>query len=180
MTDGHDKAVTIVVEDDVARCVIAEIIASRKPHLLGSVRIVIGGYRDDKGRTVAGGKEAIAAALKTMRDSGLRVAAVLDADASEDPDSFIFRLPGTKPPEQELFASAAVQASWANTYDLDAAGFLAELNGVDHHDWFDRLALRVGRTRDFLVGEAARVYAHSLGSATDPLVDQLGEVASRK
>jgi predicted ATPase len=180
MTDGHDKAITIVVEDDVARCVIAEIIASRKPHLLGTARIVIGGYRDDKGCTVAGGKEAIAAALKTMRDSGLRVAAVLDADASEDPGSFIFRLPGTKPPEQELFASAAVQASWANTYHLDVAGFLAELNGVDHHDWFDRLALRVGRTRDFLVGEAARVYAHSLGSATDPLVEQLGEAASRK
>src|SRR5262249_55751660 len=80
MTDGHDKALTLVVEDDVARCVLAEIIASRKPHLLGSARIIIGGYRDDKARAVAGGKEAIASAMRTMRDSGLRVAAVLDGD----------------------------------------------------------------------------------------------------
>jgi predicted ATPase len=180
MTDGQDKAITVVVEDDVARCVIAEIIAARKPHLLASARIVVGGYRDDSGRTVAGGKEAIAAAMKTMRGSGLCVAAVLDADGTEDPAAFVFRLPGAKPPEQEIFSSSAVQAFWRDTYPLDVAGFLAELAGVDHHDWFTRLAHRVGRTRDFLVGEAARIYAQSLGSAPDPLVEQLGEAASRK
>jgi predicted ATPase len=178
MTDGYDKALTAVVEDDVATSVLAEILAFKNPHLLGATRIIIGGCPNDKGRT-AGGKDAITAAMKTLTESGLRVAAVLDGDARADPQSYVFRLPGSKPPEPEIFQSTAVQNFWLNEYQLDTAALIAELADVNHHDWFDRLSHRVNRSREFLVGEAARVYARSLGTATDELVAQLKDAASK-
>ncbi len=178
MTDGHDKALTAVVEDDVAAAILAELLAAADPNLLATTGIVVGGYRDDKGQSIAGGKEAITAALRTVRHSGLRVAAVLDADARADPAAFVFRLPGTLPPEKEVFAATAVRDHWTATYNLDVPSFTSELNGVDHHDWFSRLAVRLGRSRDFLVGEACRVYARAVGAPE--LVEQLREASSRK
>ncbi|MER2565700.1 MAG: AAA family ATPase [Myxococcaceae bacterium] len=178
LTDGHDKALSVLVEDDVAAAILAEALATAEPELLKSTAIVIGGYRDEKDQSVGGGKDAITAAMKTLRDSGLRIAAVLDADAKEDSKNFVFKLPGTMPPEKEVFANSAVKALWASTYSLDVDSFLAELVGVDHHGWFDRLAERVTRDRAFLVGEACRAYAASISFG--PLVELLREAASKK
>lgn len=180
LTDGHDKALVVVVEDDVARCVLAELLSEIQPHLCSVTHVIIGGYRDDRGQTIAGGKGAISAAMKTLRDSGLRVAAVLDADAGDDPASFVYKLPGSKPPEKEIFTSKDVRTHWQTQYQLDVTDFLAGLKNVDHHEWFERLAHRVGRTRDFLVGEAARVYAKEVAGVARPLITQLGEAATRK
>lgn len=178
LTDGHDKALTVLVEDDAAAAILAEMLGRAEPEMLRTTAIMIGGYRDEKDQSVGGGKEAITAAMRTLREAGLRIAAVLDADAKEDLKNFVFKLPGTMPPEREVFGNAAVKQLWSSTYRLDVDSFLAELAGVDHHGWFDRLAARVGRDRAFLVGEACRVYAGSV--LFDPLVELLREAASKK
>lgn len=178
LTDGHDKALRVLVEDDVAAAILAEMLAKAEPELLKTTAIVIGGYRDDKDQSVGGGKDAIAAAMRTLRDAGLRIAAVLDADAKEDAANFVFKLPGSMPPEKEVFGTAAVKQLWSSTYGLDVDSFLAELAGVDHHGWFDRLADRVTRDRAFLVGEACRAYAASVSFGS--LVELLREAASKK
>jgi hypothetical protein len=178
LTDGHDKALRVLVEDDVAAAIVTEMLAKEEPELLKATGIVIGGYRDDKDQSVGGGKEAIAAAMRTLREAGLRIAAVLDADAKDESKNFVFKLPGTMPPEKEVFANAAVKQLWSATYSLDVPSFLAELAGVDHHAWFDRLADRVGRDRAFLVGEACRAYAASVSFVT--LIELLREAASKK
>lgn len=178
LADGHDKALRVLVEDDVAASIVAEMLAKSEPALLKTTAIVIGGYRDDKDQSVGGGKDAIAAAMRTLREAGLRIAAVLDADAKEDAANFVFKLPGTMPPEKEVFNTSAVKQLWSNTYGLDVDSFLAELAGVDHHGWFDRLAERVNRERAFLVGEACRAYAGNVSFGA--LTEQLREAASRK
>ncbi|WP_257445985.1 ATP-dependent nuclease [Archangium lipolyticum] len=178
LTDGHDKALRVLVEDDVAAAILTEMLAKAEPELLKTTAIVIGGYRDDKDQSVGGGKDAIAAAMRTLREAGLRIAAVLDADSKEEPTNFVFKLPGTMPPEKEVFGNAAVKQLWSTTYGLDVDSFLAELAGGDHHGWFDRLAERLGRDRAFLVGEACRAYAASVSFG--PLVELLREAASKK
>ncbi len=178
LTDGHDKALSVLVEDDVAAAILVEILGRAEPELLKTTAIVIGGYRDDKDQSVGGGKDAIAAAMRTLRETGLRIAAVLDADANDEPANFVFKLPGTLPPEKEVFGNATVKQLWSSTYGMDVDSFLAELAGVDHHGWFDRLAARVGRDRAFLVGEACRAYAASVSFGS--LVELLREAASKK
>jgi predicted ATPase len=178
LTDGHDKALRVLVEDDVAAAILTELLAHAAPELLKTTAVVVGGYRDDKDQSVGGGQEAITAAMRTLREAGLRIAAVLDADAKEEPKNFVFKLPGTLPPEREVFGNDAVRSLWSTTYALDVDSFRAELVGTDHHGWFDRLATRLGRDRAFLVGEACRAYARSLSTGT--LIDLLREAASRK
>jgi len=178
LTDGHDKALRVLVEDDVAAAILAEMLAKVEPELLKTTAIIIGGYRDDKDQSVGGGKDAIAAAMRTLRDAGLRIAAVLDADANQEPANFVFKLPGTMPPEKEVFRNSAVKQLWSTTYGLDVDSFVAELAGVDHHGWFARLAERLGRDRVFLVGEACRAYAASVSFGTLP--ELLREAASKK
>ena len=78
MADGHDAALTILVEDDVALCIVTELLAALAPHLVTTARMVVGGYENDQGQQVGGGKDAIASAMRTLRRAGLRVAAVLD------------------------------------------------------------------------------------------------------
>jgi predicted ATPase len=179
LADGYDKILTLLVEDDVANAILTEMLDIAAPQLLPSTRIVIGGYYDDRGRSIGGGKDAIAAALRTMREAGISVAAVLDADARPDASAFVFCLPGTRPPEQEVFATAAVLQYWTSTYGIDVPALMATLVGVDHHVWFDRLAQRVNRARNFLVYEACRIYARAVGPQTT-LVEQLQEAANRR
>jgi predicted ATPase len=180
MAEGHDKALTAIVEDDVAYNTITELLRAVDPMFLTTVGIIVGGYRDDHGQVVGGGKDAIKVAMRTFQEAGLRIAAVLDADATADPKAFVFCLPGSKAPEFELFENATVQAFWATTYGLDVKAFVASLAGVDPHDWFDKLASRVGQTREFVIGEAARVYATANKDAARILLEQLREAASRK
>jgi hypothetical protein len=179
MAEGHDKALTAIVEDDVAYNVLAELLRAVDPMFLTTVGIIVAGYRDDHGQVVGGGKDAIKAGMRTFQEAGLKIAAVLDADATADPKAFVFCLPGSKP-EAELFENASVQAHWATTYGLDVKAFIASLTGVDPHDWFDKFAARVGQTREFVIGEAARVYATANRDAARILLEQLREAASKR
>lgn len=180
MADGHDKALTVLVEDELASYILAEIVGLENPVLLKSIRAVVAGYRDDKGQSIAGGKDAIKAAMKTLRNSGLKVAALLDADGTEDVSNFVFKLPGSKAPEKEIFANTAVQAFWESQYRIDLQAFLKGLS-VNHHNWFDALAAAVGRDPIVLAGEAARVYAKSLhASDVKAIVASLKEAMDRK
>ena len=94
--------------------------------------------------------------------------------------NFVFSLPGTQAPEMEIFGCATVHTHWRDTYNLDVPAFVAGLQGVNHHAWFDHLARQLLRPREFLVCEAARIYALTVMDLARPLVDQLGEAASRK
>lgn len=151
MSDGMVKALVALVEDNVARAILSEILRRGDATFLRTVGIHAAGDSDLLGRTV-----------RALKNTGLPVAAVRDGDKNGQPSDNIHKLPGSLPPEKELFASPAVRQHITVTYALDLDDFEATLGGVDHHDWFQRLAQRLNVDEPALVMEAARVYAASL------------------
>ncbi len=167
MSQGGVKALTVLVEDDVGCAVLREILRLGDAALLASTGIFAGG-----------GAEDIKLAMKTLADTGLRLAAVRDGDTADEPRENLFKLPGTRPPEVELLDSRAVADHLDRTYGLDLEAFMAEIHGADHHEWFGVLAVRLHLERVALVTEVARVYARSLPEAeTGRLVNLLRAAA---
>jgi hypothetical protein len=151
MTGGHDKALHVLVEDQVAVSVVAEIVRRGDPGFLQAIAI-----------HPAGDSRAIQSAMSALRDTGLPVAAVRDGDMQSQPRENIFKLPGSQPPERELLRNGAVQAHLQSTYGIDMVEFIGAVSEFDHHEWFSRLAQRVVTSAAALVQESARVYAQSL------------------
>ena len=167
MTNGHDKALTILVEDIVARALLREIIRQTDNQFLSCVYIGIGGDKDAIARTVRG-----------LRDTGLNVAAVRDGDKEGAPSENIFKLPGTHPPEVEMFESEDITGIIQNQYGISLSDFRAGLGDIDHHEWFTRLAERCAVDEKALVAECARVYSKSLAEIDrSTLVNLLKEAA---
>jgi predicted ATPase len=169
MTKGHDKALQILVEDEVASAILTEILRKGDGTLLSTVGI-----------HAAGGASEISIAIKTVAATGLPIAAVLDGDKAANPRANIFKLPGTRPPERELFDSAAVRDLIRDSYGLELRDFEAGLAGVDHHEWCERLAVRIHQTEAALVSEMARAYVKGLPEIETTSLSQLIKEASRK
>lgn len=151
MTGGHDKALHILVEDDVADAVLVEILRRSDQSFLRTVRVSRGG--DTK---------AIHSIMTALSSTGLPVAAVRDGDKGDNPSDNLFKLPGDAAPERAILSVAAVRDFLGSQYDLDLVDFLAGVNDIDHHEWFGRLAKCVNVTRDGLILDLARVYVAQL------------------
>ena len=151
MAQGNVKALHILVDDQCASVLLAEIIRRTDPEFLRTVGIY-----------PVGGANQIATTVRTIKDTGLPVAAVRDADQPATPHDNIFKLPGTLPPEKELLSNPAVQAFFDSQYGLNLADFLAGIAGVDHHEWFGRLAERLSQSESALIAESARLYVGSI------------------
>ena len=127
-----------------------------------------------------GPAEVIAAAMWGLRNTGLPVAAVRDADQPSIPSQNIFKLPGSQAPEIELFRCDAFAQHIATVYGLALGDFIAGLSGVDHHEWFKLLGNRLHQDENALIIEAAREYARSLPETeTSALVNLLKEASRR-
>jgi hypothetical protein len=88
-------------------------------------------------------------------------------------------LPGTQPPEKELFASLAVQAYVQATYGLSLQDFSARLIGVNHHEWCARLAQQLAVENSALVWELARIYARGVPEVEAAALSEQLQEASR-
>jgi len=169
MTCGHDKALHILVEDDVAEAVLTEMLRKSDYLFLKTVKI----HR-------TGDTKTIYAVKKALKDTGLPVAAVRDGDKSDSPADNIFKLPGSLPPEKELLQSADVRGFFFQKYDFDTDSFAAAMNGVDHHEWFGHLSERISINENALIQQAAECYVNNLqANVTDTLVNLLKESIRR-
>lgn len=169
MAGGSVKALTVLVEDVCAEAVLTEIIRRVDPNFLFSIEIHPGG--DEK---------SIATTVRTLIKSGIPIAAVRDGDQGDSPKDNLFKLPGSLPPEKELFHSSAVHEYIRTTYGIDLDDFMAGMGPADHHEWPNRLAQKLNHNVDALLNELARVYAKELPeSFTEGLINLLKE-APRK
>jgi predicted ATPase len=160
MTAGKDKAITILVEDDVAKTVLVELVRKVDPMLLPTIEIHIGGSAN-----------TIKSAMDTVRDSGINVIAVRDGDQPEITKDNLFKLPGTRPPEKEIFTSDAVRQHVEANYGHRLTDFEAAHGHRDHHEWFALLGATLVVEEPALVQEMSRVYVQSLGeNVRDALV----------
>lgn len=169
MANGHVKALNILVEDECARAILRELIRRFDPNFLQSVGIY-----------PAGNNDTIKKTIRALKDTGLPVAAVVDGDTSDSPSEDIFKLPGTKPPEKELFANDSVKRHISSKYEMELEDFSISLVGVHHHDWFDRLADRISVDESAIIAEAAGVYAQSISEPSAHSLIQLLKEATRR
>jgi hypothetical protein len=100
--------------------------------------------------------------VRSLKDTGLPVVAIRDGDKGDSIKEGIFKLPGSLPPEKELFSNREVKDYILSQYNINLDDFLATLRGVDHHDWLERLAKQVSHDEIALVSEMAQIYAGSL------------------
>jgi predicted ATPase len=172
LTDGFDKALTILVEDDCAAAVLAEILDRADRHFRQTVHI-----------TWPAGKNEIVTTLRATQRARLRLAAVLDPDAPESQEyrqMFIFKLPGAQPPEREMLAAQAVKDYFQAQYGISIGDFLAANADADHHELFAQLEERTARSQAMLLGEAARIFVLTLPEPeVNTLVQQLKDAANR-
>jgi len=169
MSDGHVKALDVLVEDFYAKEVLCEMIRRIDPDFLRSIGI-----------HPSGDSDIIAKTVKILKSTGLAVAAVRDADKGPNPRENIFKLPGNQPPEKDLFANSDVKTYIMSNYNVDLDDFSARLIDVDHHDWFKNLADYININEHALVCEVAKVYARSLPeNEVSGLITQLKEASVR-
>ena len=154
LTDGNVKALTVLVEDPCARAVLRELLREQDADFLKTVEISIGGSC-----------EQIKTSLKGLRDAKLNVAAVLDADQGANPSDNIYALPGTLPPEKEIFQCERFRTHLIEQHELNLDDYMTQLAGVDHHDWFERLANRLSVDEDALTKDGAQHHVQAMTGA---------------
>ncbi len=154
MAGGMVKALHVLVEDDCAKYILTEIIRRSDPAFLKTIAIYDLGDKDFIGKTVA-----------KLQSTGIPIAAVRDADKLGNPNQNIFKLPGSQPPEKEVFANAEVEKYLAANYGIKTTDFMASMRKVDHHDWFARLADAISLEESSLTCELARIYARSIAES---------------
>jgi len=163
MANAGTKALQILVEDQVARAVLREIIRRSDPAFLRTVEI-----------HAAGDKNSIQNIMQKLSTTSLPLAAVRDGDTGAAPTQNLFKLPGSNPPEKEIFACPMVHQHLQLQYGLNVVDFMATVDPSEHHAWFGALANAVSIDEPSVTAECARIYARSLGeNACDALVGQL-------
>lgn len=151
MAGGHTKALDVLVEDTCAKHILSELIRRIDQNFLKSIAIHPFGDENLVGQTVA-----------KLQKIGIPIAAVRDADKQGNPKQNIFQLPGSQPPEKEVFANVDVNEYILSTYGIKLKDFMATMRKVDHHDWFSRLADAINIDESSLTSELARIYARAI------------------
>jgi predicted ATPase len=169
MADGKVKALNILVEDEAAKAVLSAIIRRHEPALLPTWGIYRGGDKDRIGTTV-----------RCVQEAGIALAAVRDGDVGDAPKDNIFKLPGTLPPEKEIFQAPAFAKYMAETYGIVLADFRTALIGKDHHHWFDLLAAKIGVNPVALIWDAAKAYVSGVPETETSLLVALLKDASQQ
>jgi hypothetical protein len=141
---GTGKA-TICVEDDFARFFAIEIMRRCDPDLLAGCSLL----------PIGGGQE-IPAAVKLLRDAGVRAVGLTDGDMPEAANEVVSGLPGTRPPEIEVFTDGAVKYAFAaEPYNLSPRREV--LSPVsDHHQYVRAIAKCLMLEESFVATTACR------------------------
>lgn len=169
MAGGHETALHILVEDDVAQAVLIEILRKTKPLLLKTVKV-----------HPIGSAETISSVITALKSTGLPMAAVRDGDKGENVKENLFKLPGSEPPEKELLKSETVKQSLKNEYGVDLEDFRAAVAGLNHHEWFQRLSERTMLPKTALIQFVAREYIKGLSEGEmDAIANPLQEAIRR-
>ncbi|MFJ7244561.1 ATP-dependent nuclease [Kitasatospora sp. NPDC098652] len=162
--------ITVCVEDEFARCLASEIFRTADPDLLAGCSFL----------TIGGGQE-IPAAVKLLRGAKVRAVGLSDGDMPHDGTEGVRTLPGTIPPEKEVFSHPAVRHYFAATpFEIDLHEVLAGVS--DHHDYAGTVAARLMMDEPAVVSVACRTYAaaHNSGDFDEIVRFVRSEVGDRR
>lgn len=141
--------ITICVEDAFARCLTTWIFRTTDPDLLSGCAFL----------AIGGGQE-IPAAVKLLRDAKRRTVGLSDGDMPHDGTDGVITLPGSLPPEKEVFFHSAVKDYFAAApFNLDITETLAGV--ADHHDYAKVIADRLMLDPTAIASDACRAYVEA-------------------
>lgn len=163
LSGGRQAALDIVVEDDFAKCVLQEAIRKSDRTLLQSVAIHPIGSADD-----------VRDGVEILKKMGKKCVGVRDGDKNADAAQKLFKLPGSSPPEKEVFLNKQVQDALRSRYSIEVCDVLAANPDSDHHDWVEILSREAMTDPAHLSAVAADTYVTGIGvgSFVD-LIDEL-------
>jgi hypothetical protein len=105
------------------------------------------------------------------------MAAVLDGDDQEDVGNSIYKLPGSRPPEEELIANDSVMQLLSGKCGTPVTELRTQLGQFDScHEYFPYFARLMADDPHYVVRIAAEVFATSADTASiRRLIEQLKE-----
>jgi len=152
LTDGNSKALVICVEDTFALLKLREAIRKLRPGLLQSLQL-----------SPMGDTKAVANAVKLLNSLNIKTIGVRDADIGENAAEKLFKLPGTKPPEKEVYDNFNVQSALNSKYNIDVATIFAGQTDLDHHEYSKILSEKASCSEEAMNIDAINAYFSIVG-----------------
>lgn len=152
LSDGFEKSLIICVEDDFASMLLTEVIRSSNPKLLKNVKI-----------QPIGDTKAVLNTVKLLRNMKIRAIGVRDADKGPSDIDKVFSLPGSNPPEKEVYLDRGVQGEISNKYGIDIPQILSANINLDHHSFGEVFSEHACETKEVLNNYAIQIYIKQKG-----------------
>ncbi len=163
LSAGESGHFIICVEDVFARSLLREILRRYDLNVLSCIKII-----------PFGDVRAVKSAKAVIENAGKNVIAVLDADQNPDLSKGILTLPGSKPPEREVFDSRAAREKLKSDYDFDFTAFEAAEPNFDHHNFSKYIADKKSCSQEVLEADCIRSFLDEKGRDWFlPLCEQL-------
>ena len=163
LSAGHQRGLTICVEDEFSRLLLVEILRKVDAGLLKAVAI-----------EPLGGKAAVVNGVRLLAKLGQKAIGVRDGDAGPDPPQNLYSLPGRNAPELEVFSCPHVVSAMKSEYGLDVSGFLSKNLDKEAHELPSLLAADIDLLKDALSTRAAQVYVQNLDpDSYGPMVEAI-------
>lgn len=153
LSAGETGHAIICVEDDFAQSMMREILRRYDQNLLSSVSVI-----------PFGDAKAVVSAKKALTTAGFKSLAVRDADCGDDKSQNIYKLPGTLPPEKEVFGNQSVISSLAMAYKVDFPTILAAHPDTDHHRYAELCCVKAQVSREVLESDCIRAFLDDKGN----------------
>ena len=164
LTDGNTSALIICVEDVFAQHKLREAIRILYPDWLRSITI-----------SPMGDKLAVSKTVALLRNMGTNAIGIRDADVGENTAEKLYSLPGSLPPEKEVYENPDVQASLNSKYNFDVATIFAGYADIDHHQYGKILAEKAYCSEEAMHLSAIYAYFNIVGiNIFDNLIANIG------
>ncbi|UNC16598.1 ATP-binding protein (plasmid) [Acidiphilium multivorum] len=147
LSAGENGHFVLCVEDKFAQSLLREILRRFDKNLMESVEVL-----------PFGDHKAVVSALRAIVHSGQRAIAVLDGDMSPNEKEGVYCLPGTLPPEKEVFYSDAAKKILNKDYFFDFSAFQAAYPDHDHHNYAEHIAAKKSCSREVLEADCIRAF----------------------
>ena len=163
LTDGNSKALTICVEDIFAHHLLREAIRKLKPDWLQSLLI-----------QPMGDTKAVANTVKLLLSLSTKVIGVRDADIGEDISNKLFSLPGSLPPEKEVYDNKEVHKKLNSYFNFDIGTIFSGHSDLDHHKYGKILAEKACCSEEAMHLKAIESYFEIFGlNIFDDLISKI-------
>lgn len=153
LSAGEDGHAVVCVEDDFAQSLLREIIRRYDKDLLSSISII-----------PFGDAKAVVSAKNALNRSGVKAIAVRDADMGENKSEYIFKLPGNRAPEKEIFENQIVHVALRDIYGIEINSILANNPDIDHHLYSEKCCEKAQVSREVLESDCIRAFLDCVGA----------------